>query len=70
MFNSTINSSWSKGLLVLLSVLFSKEGKRSEEEGKPNFAVVLEIKEFVGLTFGRWEIECRRHITNYNGNQS
>lgn len=33
MFNSTINSLWIKGFLVLLSVLFSEEGKGTEEEG-------------------------------------
>ena len=40
MFNSMINSSWSKDTLVLLSLLFSEEGKRSRGEGKSQSAIV------------------------------
>lgn len=44
MFNSMITSSWCKGFLVLLSILFSEEGKGSGEEGQPSFAAELEIE--------------------------
>lgn len=54
-----INSSWSKDILVLLSLLFSEEGKRSRGEGKSQSAIVLEIEEFICCVFRRWEIECR-----------
>lgn len=47
LFNSMINSSWFKGSLVLLFVLFGEEGKGSRE-GKPSFAVALEIAVSLG----------------------
>lgn len=59
-----INSSWSKDILVLLSLLFSEEGKRSRGEGKSLSAIVLEIEEFVCCVFRRWEIECQWRITD------
>lgn len=38
MFNSMINSSWFKGSFVLLSVLFSEDGKGSGEESKSSLS--------------------------------
>lgn len=75
LFNSMINSSWSKDILVLLSLLFSEEGKRSTGEGKLQSAIVdsstgrillLEVEEFICCIFRRWEIECQQRLTNYD----
>lgn len=74
LFNSMINSSWSKDILVLLSLLFSEEGKRSRGEGKSQSAIVdsstgrmlLLLLQNIYILHIQEMGECQQRLTNYD----